>query len=89
MKKIKNIIDFEELLQDHDWFYAFSDDRRYYKVGKAKEEMIVAITAENRWWRDLYMVYSEYNSPLSKMTEEEFMAKRSAVMEGYLAYLGN
>lgn len=89
MKKIKTIVDFEKLLQDHDWFYAFSDDTRYYKAGRMSEEKLITLTENNRAWRDLFLLYSQYNSAAQTMTEPEFLAKRKTLMEDYLASIGN
>jgi len=89
MKRIKNIIEFEELLQDHDWYYALSDDKKYYTNHKMIEQQIVQISQKNTYWRDLFLLYSEFSSPSQRMSEEDFVAKRSALMENYLASLGN
>jgi hypothetical protein len=89
MKRIKTIAEFEQLLQDHDWYYAFSDDKRYYAAQKMMEERIVALTDTSRVWKDLYLLYCEAASPVVKMSEEEFLSKRKQLMEDYLASIGN
>ena len=85
MKRVKTVVEFEHLLQDHDWYYAFSDDKRYYVTQKAMEEQITALSETNRLWRDLYLLYCEAASPISKMTEDEFLSKRNQLMEDYLS----
>lgn len=32
----------EEMLKHHDWYYAYSDDRRYYERGMAERDQICA-----------------------------------------------
>lgn len=88
MKKIKTIVQFEEVLQNHDWFYAFSDDKRYYDAGRLSEQRITELMEGNEWWTKLFRLYAEYQSPVSKMSEEEFMAARSQFMTDYLEFLG-
>ena len=39
-KYIKKLIELEELLQTHDWYYAMSDDNYYYKQGRKQFEEI-------------------------------------------------
>lgn len=89
MKRVKTMAQFEQLLQDHDWYYAFSDDKRYYSAHKMAEQRILELSQTNRHWKDLYLLYSQFSSPADKMTEDEFMSKRSTLMEDYLASIGN
>ena len=89
MKRVKTIIEFEQLLQDHDWYYALSDDKRYYAAHKNIEEQIARISMTNSYWRDLFLLYSEFSSPAEKLTEEMFMSKRKQLMEDYVASIGN
>lgn len=39
-KYVKKLIELEELLQTHDWYYAMSDDNYYYKQGRKQFEEI-------------------------------------------------
>lgn len=89
MKRVKTIIEFEQLLQDHDWYYALSDDKRYYAAHKNIEEQIARISMSNSYWRDLFLLYSEFSSPAERLTEEMFMSKRKQLMEDYVASIGN
>ena len=89
MKRIKTIVQFEQLLQDHDWYYAFCDDKRYYGALKMAEERIVQLSETNRHWRDLFLLYSQFSSPAAKMSQDEFVSKRTALMEDYIASIGN
>lgn len=89
MKRIKTIVDFEKLLQDHDWYYALSDDKRYYAAHKSIEEQIARISMTNTYWRDLFLLYSEFSSPADRLTEDMFISKRTQLMEDYIASIGN
>lgn len=89
MKRVKTIIEFEQLLQDHDWYYTLSDDKRYYAAHKNIEEQIARISMTNSYWRDLFLLYSEFSSPAERLTEEMFMSKRKQLMEDYVASIGN
>ncbi len=89
MKRVKTILEFEKLLQDHDWYYALSDDKRYYVANKTAEERIAQISMANSYWRELFLLYSEFSSPAERLTEEMFMTRRKQLMENYLASIGN
>ncbi len=39
-KYIKMLLELEELLKHHDWYYAMSDDHRYYTAGRKSFEKI-------------------------------------------------
>jgi len=39
-KNIKLLVQLEELLKQHDWYYAMSDDHRYYTAGREQSEKI-------------------------------------------------
>ena len=39
-KYITMIIELEELLKHHDWYYMMSDDHRYYSAGRKSFEKI-------------------------------------------------
>jgi len=43
MKQNENItllVQLEELLKNHDWYYSMSDDHRYYEKGRKESEVI-------------------------------------------------
>ena len=38
--KKKKMVELENLLKSHDWYFTFSDDRRSYKKGEAEQSKI-------------------------------------------------
>ncbi len=39
-ENIKLLVQLEELLKNHDWYYNMSDDHRYYTAGRRESEEI-------------------------------------------------
>ena len=39
-ENIKLLVQLEELLKNHDWYYNMSDDHRYYTIGRQESEEI-------------------------------------------------
>ncbi len=39
-ENIKLLVQLEELLKNHDWYYAMSDDNRYYTSGREESKVI-------------------------------------------------
>lgn len=39
-KNIKLLVQLEELLKQHDWYYNMSDDHRYYTSGREQSKVI-------------------------------------------------
>ena len=39
-ENIQLLVQLEELLKNHDWYYAMSDDHRYYTAGRDQSEKI-------------------------------------------------
>ena len=39
-ENIKLLVQLEELLKNHDWYYNMSDDHRYYRRGREESKVI-------------------------------------------------
>ncbi len=63
-KYVKMIIELEELLKHHDWYYAMSDDHRYYSSGRKSFEKIWKLMDElknNGYFTEAENLYDKYN----------------------------
>lgn len=71
----KNIIllnELENLLKNHDWYYAYSDDNYYYKLGREEAQQIRAKMEEcinadlSTMANDIYNQYNpNYSEPVN------------------------
>lgn len=70
-----NLKEFDKKLENHDWFYYFSDDRRVYKAGKAEAERIESIAQKSIEHYKLYTIWADYfNSKYESLHRDELRA---------------
>jgi len=59
-RKFMQIEELQKLLEDHDFYYVYSDDGRVYDKGKASQEKIDALVKETgsngKWLYKQYML---------------------------------
>ena len=63
-KYVKMIVELEELLKHHDWYYAMSDDNNYYKRGRKQFEEIWKLMDElkdNGYFTESENLYDKYS----------------------------
>lgn len=49
-----------ELLEQHDWTYAYSDDPSVYDQGRLSKNKLISISMRNKDLAKLYNAYSKY-----------------------------
>lgn len=57
--------DFYDRLEAHDWYYAMSDDHRWYERGLGEEHALRAIAAESPAHDELYEAFRKHYYGLS------------------------
>ena len=55
-----NIQEYYDLLDEHDWFYQFSDDMRVYNAGNVAQKKIQHLSETSTVHRDLYLSFQGY-----------------------------
>lgn len=55
-----NILEFYDMLKNHDWFYSYSDDYRVWRNGEDMSKKLTRIANESDQHRDLYRMYVDF-----------------------------
>ena len=76
--------DFDTMLKNHDWFYAFSDDYSVWVHGERAVERLAEITRESdahaklfKVWRDSYFTGPNWYPKTEQFTEDQRDAVRA------------
>jgi hypothetical protein len=48
------LADFQKILEDHDWYYEMSHDRRVFERGYDSEKRILQLVKGNVFFEDMY-----------------------------------
>lgn len=51
--------DFQSMLDNHDWYYGYSDDHRVWRAGEAESKRIQAVSKESEAHAKLYQEYCD------------------------------
>lgn len=70
--------EYEKMLKDHDWYYTFSDDKRYYDKARAVEEKLIALADNDKTLRKLFMLYADWNS-VKQISQEVFNKRKEEI----------
>lgn len=70
--------EYEKMLKDHDWYYTFSNDKRYYDKARAVEEKLIALAEKYPDLKQLFMLYADWNS-VKQISQEMFDKRRDAI----------
>ena len=78
-----DLAEFDKMLRNHDWYFAFSDDHSTYLSGQRSVDALVQIAKESedhaklfKGWRDLYFTGSNWVPPSVPFTKEQLDAVR-------------
>lgn len=52
--------EFYDMLQQHDWFYEFSEDRNVYTRGSCTRRYLINIANQDAEFKKLYYAYHAY-----------------------------
>jgi len=55
-------VEFMEMLKNHDWYYQFSDDHRYWVKGNAEAKLIQAAMDVQPEFKEIYLKYLKDNN---------------------------
>lgn len=56
-----NLQDYYDLLEQHDWYYIFSDDHKVYEKGKSNQDKLVDLAEENGpKFKELYKAFGDH-----------------------------
>ena len=75
MTKEKLLKDLEDALSEHDWWYAFSSDRRAYLKGLSSKELINSYIKTARilgWGKDAELLHKKYSKEYDKSFNRKF-----------------
>ena len=67
-----NLKQFDKKLANHDWFYYYSDDMRFYRAGKEEAEVIEDAMKQSDDHTKLYVAWSKFvnkETPIEALTE--------------------
>ena len=56
-----DLIEFDNALKNHDWFYSYSDDGRVYSNGKAEEKKLLEWSKRSASHKALHEAYETAN----------------------------
>lgn len=50
---------YQQLLEDHDWFYEFTEDRRVFNRGLTERKRLEQLADDNPEFAELFETYAE------------------------------
>lgn len=54
--------EYEQLLQNHDWSYQYTEDARVYRAGDRNMDLIIKISGQSEEHQKLYQQYKTKNT---------------------------
>ena len=55
-----NLKQYDKKLANHDWFYYYSDDMRFYRAGKEEAQLIEDVMKQSNDHTKLYIAWSKF-----------------------------
>lgn len=77
--KTMDIKDFDKLLSQHDWTYAYADDYNYFTRGEEQRRIIMAYANRDPKLMELFIVWSDFSN--QKTDREVFQRLREELLQ--------
>jgi len=75
-----NVKEFFKLCEDHDWYYQYSDDNRYWTAGERSFKYLTSLTKDNLEFEKIF--YDWYSYHFANNNKERKLLK--PVIENYI-----
>lgn len=72
---------FIEMLGEHDWYYMYADDYRYYTKGRYQAALIDGALKSYPEWMPMYMHYFEFCTGKVSIAREAFVQRRDQIKQ--------